>query len=418
MCEVCRGNLRKQLGVKSNLLWLIKGQGQWLRSNAVDLIELGFDFQKVEQHTMPGNESKHIMWRSKSLRCLVVLKTWHGIWDEDIYIEYLEGSGWWTWQHSQNIEKFVNAYVQALCSKTCHTNGDRDTLKDGREGEFTKEFSCSHGDAETRIDPDDMCPYTYDAFAAKFAGKYSKRAIWKYWRDECFHVVSTETTQPIYYIVLSAVKRRPLRRPQDAALWKKLEFKDGCLKRFCSEMSYGIIAALQQSWGSKYFGDASMNLCKVIKNGSVPKYNKRIMELLTENDKAEGVMLRMSRYVVNMANSYTSDRIVERPTWYRRRQVDFLESVLAMYVSAKEDGRETDFRLAPHKLEQISEAFRGASYDAFLKDPPRASTDFQNLCMRTQFPPNSDDDWCNANAWPIGKKVSEPWSAQRCGALQ
>jgi len=191
--------------LKSNLLWLIKGQGQWLRSNAVDLIELGFDFQKVEQHTMPGNESKHIMWRSKSLRCLVVLKTWHGTWDEDIYIEYLEGSGWWTWQHSQNIEKFVNAYVQALCSKTCHTVGS--------EG------------------------------------------------DKYFHVVSTETTQPIYYIVLSAVKRRPLRRPQDAALWKKLEFKDGCLKRFCSEMSYGIIAALQQSWGSKYFGDASMNLC-------------------------------------------------------------------------------------------------------------------------------------------------------------
>ena len=362
MCEVCKGNLQKRQNGNMSPPWLIKGQGQWLRSNAVDLIELGFDFQKVEQHTMPGNESKHIMWRSESLRCLVVLKTWHGTWDEDIYIEYLEGSGWWTWQHSQNIEKFVNAYVQALCSKTCHTVGS--------EG------------------------------------------------DKYFHVVSTETTQPIYYIVLSAVKRRPLRRPQDAALWKKLEFKDGCLKRFCSEMSYGIIAALQQSWGSKYFGDASMNLCKVIKNGSVPKYNKRIMELLTENDKAEGVMLRMSRYVVNMANSYTSDRIVERPTWYRRRQVDFLESVLAMYVSAKEDGRETDFRLAPHKLEQISEAFRGASYDAFLKDPPRASTDFQNLCMRTHFPPNSDDDWCNANAWPIGKKVSEPWFAQHCGALQ
>lgn len=410
MCEVCKGNLQKRQNGNMSPPWLIKGQGQWLRSNAVDLSGLGFDFQRAAPHMMPGNGEKHIMWRSESLRCLVVLKRFRGTLDEDIYIEYLEG-----WKSKRKkIEKFVNAYVQALCSKTCHTNGDRDTLKDGREGEFTKEFSCSHGDAETRIDPDDGCPYTYDAFAAKFAGKYSKRAIWKYWRDECFHVVSTETTQPQpkYYIALPVVKQR---RPQDAALWSKLEFKNGHLKEFCSEMSYGIITALQQSWSLKYFGDESKNLCKVIKDGSVPKYNKRIMELLTENDKAERVMLQMSRYVVKVANR-SSDRRVERPTIRSGHQVNFLESVLAMYVSAKEDGRETDFRLRHCCLIIISDEFRSASYDAFLKDQPRASGDFQIVCMNTHFPPNSGDDW--PNAWPIGKKASEPRFPQHCGALQ
>ena len=77
-----------------------------------------------------------------------------------------------------------------------HTKGDRDTLQDGSEGKFTNEISCSHGDAETRINPYDARPFSYDAFAAKFAGKYSQRAIWKYWRDECYHVVSIKTTQP------------------------------------------------------------------------------------------------------------------------------------------------------------------------------------------------------------------------------
>ena len=412
MCEVCRGNLqRRQNGDNMAPPWLIKGQGKWLRSNAVDLSGWGLDFQRVTHH-MPGNGKKHIMWRSESMRCQVVLKTFRGTWDEDIYINYLPG-GWWK---RRRIEKFVNAYVQALCSKKCHTNGDRDTLQEGREGEESEgetasEISCSHWSVDKRITPRDGHSYTYDVFAAKFAGNYwtldyehRQRELWKYWRDECSPVVSTKA--------VPVVKQR---RPQDAALWNKLEFKDGRLKRFCNEMSYGIIAALQQSWNLKYFGDESINLCKVIKDGSVPKYNKRIMELLTENDKAEGVMLRMSRYVVKVANRY-SDRRVERPTIHSGHQVDFLESVLAMYVSAMEDGRETDFRLGPYRLDIISDEFRDASYDAFLRDQPRASRDFEILCMRTHFPPKSGDDW--PNAWPIGKNASEPRFPQHCGALQ
>ena len=127
------------------------------------------------------------------------------------------------------------------------------------------------------------------------------------------------------------------------------------------------------------------------------------------------MMLQMSRCVVKVANR-SSDRRVERPTIRSGHQVNFLESVLAMYVSAKEDGRETDFRLGHYCLIIISDEFRSASYDAFLKDQPRASGDFQIVCMNTHFPPNSGDDW--PNAWPIGKKASEPRFPQHCGALQ
>jgi hypothetical protein len=127
MCEVCRGNLllQEQPNGGSALLWVIKGQGQWLRSNEVDLhYFLGFRFKRPTLFDMPlermtvGDFKTYTVWRSESLRCCVVLKTFSRKFaKEDIYIEGLKG---WV-QERLNIKRFVNEYVRALCSKTCHT---------------------------------------------------------------------------------------------------------------------------------------------------------------------------------------------------------------------------------------------------------------------------------------------------------
>ena len=54
MCEVYRGNLQEQLNGGSARLWVIKGQGRWLRSNEVDLHGfLGIQFKRLTLFDMP-----------------------------------------------------------------------------------------------------------------------------------------------------------------------------------------------------------------------------------------------------------------------------------------------------------------------------------------------------------------------------
>ena len=252
MCEVCRGNLllQEQPNGGSSLLWVIKGQGQWLRSNEVDLRNfLGFRFKRPTLFDMPlermtvGDGKTYKVWRSESLRCCVVLKTSSRVFGkEDIYIEGLKG---WV-RERLNIKKFVHEYVGALCSKTCHIKVNN---------------------AEKRIDPADEKPYTYEELAAWYAGKYSIDVIRTYWLYEC-HCISHVSTQRTL-CALSLTDRlqdgAKERRPDDAALWNQLEFEDGRLVRFPSGMSWGLIHALQQPRDLKYFGDDASNMCKVIK---------------------------------------------------------------------------------------------------------------------------------------------------------
>ena len=262
MCEVCRGNLllREQPNGGNALLWVIKGQGQRLRSNEVDLRHfLEFRFKRPTLFDMPlermtvGDGKTYKVWRSESLRCCVVLKTSSRVFGkEDIYIEGLKG---WV-RERLNIKNFVNEYVRALCSKTCHIKVNSHT-QEGNESRCANEnSSCSHGDAEKRIDPADEKPYTYEELAAWYAGKYSIDVIRTYWLYEC-HCISHVSTQRTL-CALSLTDRlqdgAKERRPDDAALWNQLEFEDGRLVRFPSGMSCGMIRALEQPW-DKYFGN-------------------------------------------------------------------------------------------------------------------------------------------------------------------
>jgi hypothetical protein len=406
MCEVCRGNLllQEQPNGGSALLWVIKGQGQWLRSNEVDLhYFLGFRFKRPTLFDMPlermtvGDFKTYTVWRSESLRCCVVLKTFSRKFaKEDIYIEGLKG---WV-QERLNIKRFVNEYVRALCSKTCHTKVNSHTQEGNESTCASGSSSCSHGDAEKRIDPADEKPYTYEELVAWYAGKYSIDVIRTYWLYEC-HCISHVSTQRTP-CALSLTDRNYMpapgakeRRPDDAALWNQLEFEDGRLVRFPSGMSWGLIHALQQPRDLKYFGDDASNMCQVIKEGWVPTHNKRMFELLTENDKAEKAMLRMSSNVVKEANRF------------RMVKYDLLESILAMYVSSLEDGRETDFRCTPYHLDWISMKFRDVCEFVIIREDPRASKDFMDLCHchSRGFPPYPGDNW--PYAWPMGKKACE-----------
>jgi hypothetical protein len=401
MCEVCQGNLQEQQNGGSARLWVIKGQGRWLRSNKVDLHGfLGIQFERLMVFDMPmermtaGGKKKFAVWRSESLRCVVGLQTCLSVFDKgDIYIEGLKG---WRQEHS-NIKKFVNAYVRALCFKTCHIKVNSHT-QEGNESRCANEnSSCSHGDAEKRIDPADEKPYTYEELAAWYAGKYSIDVIRTYWLYEC-HCISHVSTQRTL-CALSLTDRlqdgAKERRPDDVALWNQLKFQDGRLVRFPKGISWGLIHALQQPRDSKYFGDDASNMCKVIKDGWVPTHNKRMFELLTENDKAEKAMLRMSSNVVKEANRF------------RMVKYDLLESILAMYVSSLEDGRETDFRCTPYHLDWISMKFRDVCEFVIIREDPRASKDFMDLCHchSRGFPPYPGDNW--PYAWPMGKKACE-----------
>ena len=397
MCETCRGYLKDQRN-KANLLWVIEGQGQWLRFDVVDLSDFEV-WQFTRLHDLrnvpvpPGK--RYRVWRCEDLQCEVVLNI-PGSWKRsDIYIMG-SGKGWN--KKKSDINAFVEKYVQAHCS-------------------------CLH---EKRHDPADSKLYTYEELAAWYAGKYSEAEIWAYWNG-CYHVVSdcdppppppTPPASPIALCPAPNTNRPMPSRPrwcpqarkhivpefrhEDVALWEQLKFNREGLVEFPEYMARGLISALQLPWDLKYGGEQ----CKVIKDGWVPFLNQRLWALMADSKKDVQTIRRMGSYVVKWAN--------------RKNVAGITESALACFCVA--EGKGTDFRCDPWDLDLLSRAFGEACEIELFWIHPKASQAFDDLVGRTYFPPMRG---IGKDAWPIGLSATAEWtppdtlpSCSSCGPMQ
>ena len=404
MCETCRGYLKDQSGDgDGKLLWVIEGQGQWLRSNVVDLSDFyGWQFIRQTIHDEPNipapKGKQYTWWRCEDLKCQVVLNI-HPLWKgSDIYIMGDVRRGRKGWERKKRlINAFVEKYVKAHCF---HVH-------------------------EKRLDPADEKIYTYEELAAWYAGMYSEAEIRAYW-EGCYHVVDDGAPPPPAPPPAPRTKpptprtKRPMPsrprwcpqarkhivpefRPEDAALWGQLKFdSEGYLVEFPDYMARGLISALQLHWDLKYGGEQ----CKVIKDGWVPFLNQRLWALMEDSKKDVQTIRRMGSYVVKWANRQNVDRITE--------------SALACFCVA--EGKGTDFRCDPWDLDLLSIAFGEACDFELFRIHPKASEAFWDLIWRTCFPPKRG---IGNDAWPIGLSATAEWtppdtlpSCSSCGPMQ